>query len=68
MENSLKNTQNFEDVQKAHTIFITNVMSRTFLTVGERHDRRSPVCYNQSIYFILHHSLSCLNFMIFYFR
>jgi gamma-tubulin complex component 4 len=31
MEASMKNTQNFEDIQKAHSIFLANVMSQTFL-------------------------------------
>ncbi|KAL0105295.1 hypothetical protein PUN28_016741 [Cardiocondyla obscurior] len=31
METSMKNTQNFEDIQKAHSIFLANVMSQTFL-------------------------------------
>ncbi|XP_001600628.1 gamma-tubulin complex component 4 [Nasonia vitripennis] len=43
MENTLKNTRNFEDVQKAHVIFLANIMSRTFLISGERQDKRSPV-------------------------
>ncbi|KAL6256115.1 hypothetical protein P5V15_012238 [Pogonomyrmex californicus] len=31
MEASLKNTRNFEDIQKAHSVFLANVMSQTFL-------------------------------------
>ena len=34
MENNMKNTRNFEDVQKAHSIFLANVMSQTFLSGG----------------------------------
>lgn len=43
MENSMKNTRNFEDVQKAHSVFITNVMSRTFLLNAERTDKGNSV-------------------------
>jgi gamma-tubulin complex component 4 len=46
MENNMKNTRNFEDVQKAHIIFLTNVMSRTFLMSSERSDRKNPVRLN----------------------
>ncbi|KAL7306523.1 hypothetical protein TKK_0001219 [Trichogramma kaykai] len=42
MENSLKNTKNFEEVQKAHALFLHNVMSRTFL-ISERADKPNPV-------------------------
>lgn len=31
MEGSMKNTRNFEDIQKAHSVFLANVMSQTFL-------------------------------------
>ncbi|KMQ97986.1 gamma-tubulin complex component 4, partial [Lasius niger] len=31
MEASMKSTRNFEDIQKAHSIFLANVMSQTFL-------------------------------------
>lgn len=48
MENSLKNTQNFENVQKAHAIFLTNVMSRTFLISGDRVDKKNPVRLSES--------------------
>lgn len=34
MENSMKNTRNFEDVQRAHSIFLANVMSQTFVLDG----------------------------------
>lgn len=43
MENSMKNTRNFEEVQKAHSVFITNVMSRTFLLNTERGDKGNSV-------------------------
>ncbi|XP_011504259.1 PREDICTED: gamma-tubulin complex component 4 [Ceratosolen solmsi marchali] len=43
MENNMKNTRNFEDVQKAHALFLINVMSRTFLMSSERADKRNPV-------------------------
>ncbi|KAK0098798.1 hypothetical protein PV326_003139 [Microctonus aethiopoides] len=32
MENSMKNTKSFEDVQTAHSIFLANIMSQTFLS------------------------------------
>lgn len=31
MEANMKNTRNFEDIQKAHSVFLANVMSQTFL-------------------------------------
>lgn len=31
MEANMKSTRNFEDIQKAHSIFLANVMSQTFL-------------------------------------
>ncbi|XP_008555687.1 gamma-tubulin complex component 4 [Microplitis demolitor] len=31
MENRMKNTENFEDVQTAHSVFLANVLSQTFL-------------------------------------
>lgn len=43
MENSMKNTRNFEEVQKAHSVFITNVMSRTFLLNADKADKGSSV-------------------------
>ncbi|XP_076289215.1 gamma-tubulin complex component 4 isoform X2 [Lasioglossum baleicum] len=42
MEANMKNTRNFEDVQKAHTIFLANVMSQTFL-LGSTTERKNPV-------------------------
>ncbi|XP_043278604.1 gamma-tubulin complex component 4 isoform X2 [Venturia canescens] len=42
MENSIKNTRNFEHVQKAHSIFLANVMSQTFLSGGKT-DRKNSV-------------------------
>ncbi|KAL6444756.1 hypothetical protein ACFW04_002073 [Cataglyphis niger] len=34
METSMKSTRNFEDIQKAHSVFLANVMSQTFLLVN----------------------------------
>ncbi|XP_015584908.1 gamma-tubulin complex component 4 [Cephus cinctus] len=42
MENSMKNTRNFEDVQSAHSIFLANIMSQTFLS-GSTTGRGNPV-------------------------
>ncbi|KAG7203271.1 hypothetical protein KM043_010365 [Ampulex compressa] len=42
MEGNMKNTRNFEDVQKAHSVFLANVMSQTFL-LGSSTDRKNPV-------------------------
>ncbi|KZC06733.1 PREDICTED: gamma-tubulin complex component 4 [Dufourea novaeangliae] len=42
MEGNMKNTRNFEDVQKAHSIFLANVMSQTFL-LGSLTERKNPV-------------------------
>ncbi|XP_053984864.1 gamma-tubulin complex component 4 [Hylaeus volcanicus] len=42
METNMKNTLNFEDVQKAHSIFLANVMSQTFL-LGSSTERKNPV-------------------------
>lgn len=42
----MKSTRNFEDVQKAHAVFLANVMSRTFLNSGERTDKKNPVKFN----------------------
>ncbi|XP_076637844.1 gamma-tubulin complex component 4 isoform X2 [Colletes latitarsis] len=42
METNMKNTRNFEDVQKAHSIFLANVMSQTFL-LGSSTERKNPV-------------------------
>lgn len=42
MELNMKNTRNFEDVQKAHSIFLANVMSQTFL-LGNSIERTNPV-------------------------
>ncbi|XP_076235225.1 gamma-tubulin complex component 4 [Calliopsis andreniformis] len=42
METNMKNTRNFEDVQKAHSIFLANVMSQTFL-LGSSSERKNPV-------------------------
>lgn len=56
METNIKNTRNFENVQKAHCIFLANVMSQTFL-LGNATERKNPVCY---IFINLN------NFIIFY--
>lgn len=42
MERNMKNTRNFEDVQKGHSIFLANVMSQTFL-LGSSTERKNPV-------------------------
>ncbi|CAK9822093.1 Gamma-tubulin complex component 4 [Anthophora retusa] len=42
METNMKNTRNFEDVQRAHSIFLANVMSQTFL-LGNSMERKNPV-------------------------
>ncbi|XP_067216135.1 gamma-tubulin complex component 4 isoform X3 [Linepithema humile] len=42
METSMKNTRNFEDIQKAHSIFLANVMSQTFL-LGSGTGKKNPV-------------------------
>ncbi|XP_025073868.1 gamma-tubulin complex component 4 [Pogonomyrmex barbatus] len=53
MEASLKNTRNFEDIQKAHSVFLANVMSQTFLLSNT--GKKNPVsfiriiCKNQNI-------------------
>lgn len=44
MERNMKNTRNFEDVQKGHSIFLANVMSQTFL-LGSSTERKNPVQY-----------------------
>ena len=42
MEVNMKNTRDFEDIQKAHSIFLANVMSQTFL-LGSSAERKNPV-------------------------
>ncbi|XP_066590115.1 gamma-tubulin complex component 4 isoform X2 [Prorops nasuta] len=42
LEANMKTTRNFEDVQKAHSIFLANVMSQTFL-LGNETERKNPV-------------------------
>lgn len=42
METNMKNTRNFEDVQKAHSVFLANVMSQTFL-LGSSTERKNAV-------------------------
>lgn len=41
----MKNTRNFEDVQKAHNQFLLNIMSRTFLIYEEQVNKINPVCH-----------------------
>ncbi|XP_044006159.1 gamma-tubulin complex component 4 isoform X2 [Aphidius gifuensis] len=41
MENCIKNTKNFEDIQTAHSIFLANIMSQTFLTGNA--ENKNPV-------------------------
>lgn len=40
----MKNTRNFEDIQKAHSIFLANVMSQTFL-LGSGTGKKNPVSF-----------------------
>uniref|UniRef100_A0A0C9QLV5 Gamma-tubulin complex component n=1 Tax=Fopius arisanus TaxID=64838 RepID=A0A0C9QLV5_9HYME len=42
MESCIKNTENFEDVQKAHSVFLANIMSQTFL-LGNTEEHNNPV-------------------------
>lgn len=42
METSMKSTRNFEDIQKAHSVFLANVMSQTFL-LGSGTGKKNPV-------------------------
>lgn len=42
MEASMKSTRNFEDIQKAHSVFLANVMSQTFL-LGSGTGKKNPV-------------------------
>ncbi|TGZ32772.1 gamma-tubulin complex component 4 isoform X1 [Temnothorax longispinosus] len=50
MEASMKNTRNFEDIQKAHSVFLANVMSQTFL-LGNGTGKKNPV--NKLIHLLL---------------
>lgn len=44
MENKMNNTRNFEDVQKAHSVFLANVLSQMFLLeTNSAKKRRHPV-------------------------
>lgn len=45
METSMKSTRNFEDIQKAHSVFLANVMSQTFL-LGSGAGKKNPVSQN----------------------
>lgn len=42
MEASMKSTRNFEDIQKAHSVFLANVMSQTFL-LSSGVEKKNPV-------------------------
>lgn len=42
MENTMKNTRNFEEIQKGHSVFLANIMSQTFLLNGST-DKINPV-------------------------
>lgn len=54
METNIKNTRNFEDVQRAHCIFLANVMSQTFL-LGSSTERKNPVCYlNMNNFYLIY--------------
>jgi len=44
MEAGMKSTRNFEDVQKAHSMFLANVMSQTFL-LGSGTGKKNPVIF-----------------------
>ncbi|XP_018349781.1 PREDICTED: gamma-tubulin complex component 4 isoform X1 [Trachymyrmex septentrionalis] len=50
MEVNMKNTRNFEDIQKAHSMFLANVMSQTFL-LGSGAGKKNPV--NKLIHLLL---------------
>ncbi|KYM93518.1 Gamma-tubulin complex component 4, partial [Cyphomyrmex costatus] len=50
MEAHMKNTRNFEDIQKAHSMFLANVMSQTFL-LGNGTGKKNPV--NKLIHLLL---------------
>ncbi|XP_018300023.1 gamma-tubulin complex component 4 isoform X1 [Mycetomoellerius zeteki] len=58
MEANMKNTRNFEDIQKAHSMFLANVMSQTFL-LGSGTGKKNPV--NKLIHFLLR---LCDNFIL----
>lgn len=45
----MKNTRNFEDIQKAHSMFLANVMSQTFL-LGSGTGKKNPVNFIKIIY------------------
>lgn len=49
METSMKSTRNFEDIQKAHSVFLANVMSQTFL-LGSGTGKKNPVNHIRIIY------------------
>lgn len=49
MEASMKNTRNFEDIQKAHSVFLANVLSQTFL-LGSGTGKKNPVNFVRITY------------------
>jgi len=57
MEASMKNTQNFEDIQKAHSVFLANVMSQTFL-LSSGIGKKNPV---SSVKKLLHIKCKIIN-------
>lgn len=50
METTMKNTRNFEDIQKAHSVFLANVLSQTFL-LDSGTGKKNPV--NKLIHLLL---------------
>jgi len=54
MEVNMKNTRNFEDIQKAHSMFLANVMSQTFL-LGSGAGKKNPVNIIRIVYKIRKH-------------
>lgn len=66
METNIKNTRNFEDVQRAHCIFLANVMSQTFL-LGSSTERKNPVCYlnmNHHNFYLIYEYFLLMNIFI----
>lgn len=44
MESIMKNTRNFEEIQRAHSVFMANVMSQTFL-LSNNTGKKNPVSF-----------------------